>query len=270
MDHPLFPGTVLSQPAASPPPSPAARAKPRVTHNVQILTGQKWLAPVSAMHERVRAEMPEACRHYLLPRPAAYYQKLLAGENGLLFGAFADEELVGSMALVWSGSFAKARSEGRLTCPDPQSRLKKKYAKGRVGIIQALGLSKDCLGRKLSCALLRAAVEAAEQQGCAHLFAQVAGDNALCWLRFMERDYAIVATWIDGHRRFLLRRQTPDEKARLLQGADLAHRQTYDKDYAALPALLAEITARAAQGDTVLLDDNPAEPGALNVVFIER
>lgn len=243
-------------------PGPVARA----TYNVKKLTGSKWLAPVVAVHERVRAEMPEDRRFFLLPRSRTYYRDLLAEKTGVLFGAFADDELVGSMALVWAPSFAEARNTGALTCPKPVGRFGRKFSKGSAGIIQALGLRKVCLGRKLSCALLSAAIEAAGQQGCAHLFAQVAASNIMSWLRFMERDFAIVTTWDSGHRRFLLYRITPNEKTRLAGHA--MDRQILDKDYATLSTLLARVMAHVAQKGLVFLDNEPDSTDRV-VVFTE-
>lgn len=236
-------------------------------HGARILNGTAWLKPVVALHENVRASLPEHQRHFLLPKPESYFRDLLNGIDGMLFGFVADEELVGSMALVLCNSWQDAVSKGKLTAPDETGKLKKKYGKGHIGIIQAMGLTPPYVGRGLSRLLLQAAVHQAAETGCAHLFAQIAEQNTLSWLRFMDQDFAIVKAWTDGHRRFLMRWLPPAEKARLVKKAKPADRMSYAKTYAQMPAILAQLNARLKQNRMALLDTQSQSVGALNVVF---
>ncbi|MDD5585906.1 MAG: GNAT family N-acetyltransferase [Alphaproteobacteria bacterium] len=244
----------------------ASLASPLPTNGVGVLSGEIWLETVTALHEKVRAEMPESRRHFLLPKPPEYFRDLLNGKNGILFGAFADGELAGSMALVWEDSFAAARAAGRVTFPDTEGRLAKKYRKGSVGVIQAMGLQGAYMGRGFSRLLLQAAIDRAAQRGCAHLFAQAAEQNTLSWLRFLDQGFAIATAWTGGHRRFLLRWLSPEDRARLLRKNASVERRVFSKNYAQLPALLAELAARLAEGKIAFLDDRN-DSGGLPFVF---
>ncbi len=237
------------------------------SHGVQVLRGDGWLGAVVATHERVRDGMLPHQKHFLLPKPASYFRDLLNGIGGILFGVFSDDELVGSMALTWTDGFQDAKAKGRLTAPDKNGRLNKKYGKGRAAVIQSMGLVNPYMGRGFSRVLLQAAIENARQQGCDHVFAQVAEQNTLSWLRFMDQDFAIVSAWIDGHRRYLLKWLAPQEKEKLLKRAKPADRVSYGKSFAQLPALMAQISANVEKERMAFLDNRFGETGALNVVF---
>jgi GNAT superfamily N-acetyltransferase len=242
-----------------------AHAPGAATCNGRILTGSEWLDTVLALHNRVRAELPESRRHFLLPKTSDYFRALLEGKGGYLIGAFADDELVGSLALAINDSLASAHTTQRLTCPDANGHLAKTYGKGTVGVLQSMGVLSPFMGRGVSRALLQTALTKATRQGCAHVFAQIAAQNTLSWLRFMDRDFALIATWVSGHRRFLLRWLPPEEKTARLHHA--AHREGFIKNYSQMPALLAELTAELEQGRIVVPDNTPEEPGALSFVF---
>ncbi len=246
-------------------PSFSEEATP--SRGVQVLHGDGWLAAVVATHERVRTGMLPQQKHFLLPKPASYFHDLLNGIGGVLFGVFADDELVGLMALTWAASFLNAKAKGRLTAPDRSGQLNKKYGKGRVAIIQSMGLISPYMGRGFSRVLLQAAIDKARQNGCEHLFAQVAEQNSLSWLRFMDQGFAIVAAWVDGHRRYLLRWLPPEDKAKLLKHAKPADRVSYGKNFEQLPALMAQLTAHVEQGRVAFLDNRLEQTGAFNVVF---
>ena len=248
-------------------PSGKTRPKKRSAYEVRILSGLDQLERVTALHEQVRAEMPDTQRHFLLPKAPEYFRDLLTGKIGVLLGAFAEDELVGSMAVVWAASFASAHAEGRLTCPDSEARLAKKYRAGSAGIIQSMSVQSAYLGRGFSRTLIQAAIDQAKRRGCAHLFAQIAEQNTLSWLRFLDQDFAILAAWASGHRRFLLRWLPPEEKTRLINHAGPTDRHSIGKDYAQLPALLAQLEGRLEQGYMVFLDNRPDEAGALRFIF---
>jgi hypothetical protein len=244
-----------------PPPPPAA-----IANGVAILSGEKWLQTVTALHKRVRAEMPDSKRAFLLPRTPDFFRSLLTGKAGVLFGLFAGAELVGSMALLWADSFSGAREEGLITYPDADGRLAKKYRKGSVAVVQAMGLLNAYMGRGGSRALVQKALECARSHGCAHVFAQIAAQNTLSWLRFLDRGFAIAATWTSGHPRFLLRWLSPEDKAKLLRNSATIERHVYGNNYAQMPALLTELKARLGQGKLAFLDDRQ-DGGGLPFVF---
>lgn len=245
--------------------SPDQRAAPQ--NGVYVLSGTTWLDRVVALHEQVRSEMPEDQKHFLLQKSVSYFRELLTGATGLLFGAFANGELVGTTSLVWADSFEAACGAGKLTVPDPHKRLKKKYGKGRLGIMQSMGICSTGTGRGFSKALIQIVIEAAQKHGCAHLFTQIAEQNSLCWLRFLDHDYAIVTSWEKGHRRFLLRWLSPLEKAKRLRRVKPSGRQSFSKKYDQVAILLTQMVAQIERGNEVFLDNKPNDHAALNLVF---
>ena len=100
-------------------------------------------------------------------------------------------------------------------------------------------------------------------------FSQIADQNDLSWLRFLQQDFAIVTTWESGHRRFLLRRLLPKEKTKFLKQAQPADRHSYAKDYTQVPAILTELVAKLDRGLIAFLDTAAADPAALPFVFGE-
>jgi GNAT superfamily N-acetyltransferase len=248
-------------------PSVAATQKEPTACGTRVLTELDWLAPVVALHELVRAEMPDNQRHFLLPKPPEYFRALLTGKTGVLLGAFVNGDLIGSMALVWAETFAAALAAGRITYPDTDGRLTKLYRKGGTAVIQAMGLRNIHSGHGLSRSLLQAAIGLAGQRGCSHLCAQVAEQNALSWLRFLDQDFAIIAAWTGGHRRYLLRWLSSKDRAKLIRRSAPGDRLSFSKDYAQLPALLAQVTSVAAQGRIVFINNQQNESGALSFVF---
>jgi GNAT superfamily N-acetyltransferase len=241
------------------------------SEKTQTLTGDQWLEQVMALHLRVREEMPESQRPFLLPRTPEFFRDRLAGKGGALLGARNEEDrLVGFIAMSRADSFDKACADGRITCPDEDGKLAKAYSAGAVAVAQSLCVLNAFVGRGFSHALLDAAIDWAKQNGCAHLFAQTAAQNVLSWMRFLDKDFAIITAWENGHRRFLLRWLSVEAKAKLLRPRAVVGRHSYSKDYAQMPALMAEINARLAQGRTVFLDNKPGEENALSFVFARR
>jgi len=240
--------------------------KSATENEIRILAGMHWHQAVMSLHKQVREEMPQEQRHYLLPRTPEYFRDLLTGKSGLLLGAFADGGLVGSMALSMANGWTEAKERKLITFPDKSGALAKKYRKAAICVFQAMGLRQAYMGRKLSCSLLRAGIKAAVDYGCTHLFAQTAEQNALSWLRFMERGFAVIAAWSGGHSRFLLRWLPPEEKARLLLSATPENVEKYAKSYVMIPMLTARINAGTAQGKTVFLASNNRESEFLTLV----
>ena len=236
-------------------------------NGLQVLSGDIWLARVVELHNRVRAEMPETQRHFLLPKHPSYFQDLLSGKTGALLGVLVHGELAGFMSVVRLDSFAAAHAQNRITCPDDHGHLAAAYGKGAVAVAQSLCVLNAYMGRSFSRTLVQGAVTWARQQGCPHLFAQVAEHNLMGWIRFMDQDFAIVATWESGHRRFLLSWQAPEERAALLRHPKGQH--VYRKDYAQIPALLTELRAKLEHGQTVLLDTRAGEGGAMHFTFVK-
>ncbi len=234
---------------------------------VQILSGLAWLDDVAALPDVVRASMAEAHRHWLLSKPRSYFEGLLTGATGLLIGALVRGELAGFAALVASEDFASARRLGQVTYPDPEGRANAAYGQGRVGVVQSLCVRRDYLGRALAGSIIRAAVEESRRQGRGHIFAQMADQNALSWMRFLGEGFGLVGTWETDCRRFLMRWFPPEERAAMLADAGLADRRLYRKDYGQIPALVADARHQVEAGRIVLLHDRPEEPGALHVVF---
>lgn len=232
---------------------------------VVVLSGADWLDSVEAIHKKVRAALSKDEQHFLLPKERAYFQALLLGEAGLLFGAFVGGQLAGTASLVWADSVEQALSAGKLTAHDANGKLKKKYGKGKVAVIQAMGVSKDFAGNSLSKWLLKAMVEKAVEMECKHIFAQVSARNTLSWLRFLDQDFAIVSTWRSDHNRFLLRWLCPQDKAKFLRRVKPMDRLTYNKDCNALPVLVTQLTRRLELGCTACLE--PGESDVLSVVY---
>ncbi len=244
---------------------PAHGALPH--YSSRTLVGEDWLDRVMALHAQVRAEMPESQRHFLLPKPPEYFRDLLTEKTGALVGVFVDEKLAGFMAVVRTESFAVAHAAGRITCPDDDGRLAAAFGVGEVGVCQSMCVLNAYLGRGMSRLQVQAAVAWARRHECRHLFAQVADQNMLSWMRFLDEDFSIVATWESGHRRFLLRWLPPEEKARQLRDATPLGLHVFRKDYAQVPALVAELTAKVQRGHIVFLDNMAHEAGALRFVF---
>lgn len=235
------------------------------TDGVHVLSGETWLKQVVGLHFQVRAEMPDSQRHFLLPKKPEYFGELLNGKTGVLLGAFVEGQLAGFMAVTRSENFAAAHAENRITCPDDDGKLAKAFGDGAVAVGQSMCALVAHMGRGISRTLIQNAAVWARQNDCAHLFAQVADQNITGWMRFMEQNFAVIATWESGHRRFLLRHMSAEERAEKIRHAVGQH--VYRKDYAQIPALVAEINAKLEHGYIAFLDDKPAEAGAMHFVF---
>jgi len=246
----------------------ASRTVDRPT--VQILTESSWLEPLMSLHLQVRNEMPRAQSHYLLPKNLDYFRDLLAGKDGVIFGVFSKGCLVSSMAFVHAKSFATAHIDGKITCPDPSGELAQFFGNGTVGVIQSLCVRNNYLGRGYSRALIDAGVAFCKEKTYSHLFAQVAAQNTLSWLRFLDHGFGIVASWKSGHRRFLLRWFPPAEKARLIKAARPPDRHSYSKNYSQMPAALSELSAKLKKGYIILLNNKEEKSRSLPFVFSPR
>jgi len=244
-----------------------ANSKTANRQRARILSGASWLGSVLSLHLQVRSDLPRPQSHFLLPKTAEYFRKLLDGKGGVLFGLVSQNRLVGSMAVLRANSFEAARTGEILTCPDPQGKISASFGEGAVAAVQSLCVKNNHFGRGYSRALIDAAIQWAQDNGCRHLFAQVAAQNTLSWLRFLDHDFAIVSAWKYGHRRFLLRRVSPEEKEHLLRAAASADRHSYRKDYSQMPAALAELSSRLGKGHMVLLNNKHKEAKALPFVF---
>jgi hypothetical protein len=238
--------------------------------STQILAGLEWLPKIMALHQAVRAEMPEAKRHVLIPKTEAYFRDLLTGKTGVVFGVVAQGKLVGFMNGVRCTSFGQAQAEGFLTCPDTDGSIAAAYGKGSVAVAQSLCVLNAFGGRGFSHALIRAFVVWGTHEKFTHLFAQIAQENAPSWMRFMSYDFAIVDGWIGGHKRFLLRWMSASEKAAQMGRATTSDLHSVNKDYAELPALLAVIGAMLPRGRIVMASGAEPSSTKLDLVFGQK
>lgn len=232
---------------------------------IQKLIGEGWNQKALELHKQVRSEMPDDQRHWLLPKEIGYFDKILCGQNSALLGVLDGEMLAGFMAVLADNNFAIAHAEGRITIPDDGGKLSKLYGEGKVAVCQSLAVLNKYFGRGISRHLVRAYIEWAQTQKCQHLFTQIADQNFLSWLRFLQEDFALCGTWVAGHRRFFLRHLQPAEKSELVENAKPQDKHSFAKDQAIFPAMLTELTAKVASGKFVVLVQ-PDDRAALHFV----
>jgi GNAT superfamily N-acetyltransferase len=238
--------------------------------DLRILSGLGWLDQVVAVHRAVRAEMPPAQRHCLMEKSEAYFRDLLTGAKGVLFGVVLGEQVVGFMGVVRQPSFAAAKAAHAITCPDEDGQLAAVYGDVPVAVAQSLCVLKAHGGKGYSHALIKAVAAWAEAEGYAHLFAQIAQENVVSWMRFLANRFAIVAGWTSGHARFLMRHMSQAEISRQMGRALKSDLTSVKKDYAELPALLVVIGAMLRKKRIVLAHGAEPSSDRLNLVFGTR
>lgn len=181
---------------------------------VEILANPCWAGACLALHGAVREGLAVSERQALLPRDKAYFENLLSGRGGFLFGAFAGMEMVGLVALREEKTLAVALEKRILTCSFGPDGAEEPPREAWIQVVQSLCVHPDFARQKVSCFLLKAALAQASQRKGGVLFAQVAESNQTSWLQFMAHDFAIVGRWTAGHARYLLRHFTPEQRAK--------------------------------------------------------
>lgn len=175
-----------------------------VQFSVKELTGNEWLDKVVSLHERVKSELSDSQRNHLLPKTTEYFNNLLSSVTGTLLGAFADDELIGSISLVSALSFDDACKKNYITALDPTGNLLKLYGEGTVSVVQSLCVLNSYAGNNISTMLLEQAIIVAKSKKVDQVFAQVASDNKSGFSKFAAERFEIIDTWESGHCRFLL------------------------------------------------------------------
>ena len=57
-------------------------------------------ADVLGLHEATRAALPEEQKMFVLPQPASYFEKFLAGKSGLMLGVRAGGKLIAQLVVM--------------------------------------------------------------------------------------------------------------------------------------------------------------------------
>ncbi len=235
-------------------PEPSFFGKLGTKGRVQLLQGAEWLAPIMALHHRVRTDMPEAEKKFLLARPADYFRPLLQGEGGCALGAIVGGKLVGMVAVRTADHFTAAQAKTLVTYPDADGAVAALCKEQKVAVLQSLCLHGNWTGQGYSRALIEAALLWCDRQGIGQIFAQTAEANSLCWLKFLQQDFAILGQWTNGHSRYLLKRLTPREKMKKLLEALPQDRILLNKDYSVLATAIAQLSQRLKAGGMLVLD----------------
>ncbi|MDX9690493.1 MAG: GNAT family N-acetyltransferase [Proteobacteria bacterium] len=173
------------------------------------LKSKAWLDVVEDLHIRIHSEIPQEHKHALLPRTRSYFQELLTGNNGALWGVFDEEtnNLVGMCAVQLCPNWVAAKVAGRITYPDLDGYFWRLCAEDRVAVIQSLGVLRSSHGKRMAQGLIQDACLWAYSQQCTHVFAQIAQDNNCSWAKFVRQGFSIVADWKAGHPRYMLYRE---------------------------------------------------------------
>lgn len=175
--------------------------------STQILDSEVWLPSVCALHHAVLEALPSGKRHFLKPKTSSYFASLLAGEKGLLIGAFEGQDLVGMTALCYAPSFGEACHAGLVTYLDPVGEVAASCEEKKVGVVQSLCVLPGSGNGGLCPMLLQSAIFEAEKARVGVLFSQVAEDNFVGKKKFEEQGFNSVALWTNGHGRHLMKRK---------------------------------------------------------------
>ena len=234
---------------------------------IKPLMAKGWLEPVYALHNQVREELPEEKKGSLLVRPPEYFDDLIAGRTGALFGAMVEGKLAGMVAVFKSESWSAAIAAGRLTYPDLDGGVKASCGHGTVGIIQSLCVLKEYKNNGIAQELIEAAKGWSKDNNCAQLFSQVGQSNVCSWVQFMKQGFEIAEGWngVD-HSRYLLR--LAEEKALKSESKyiSIAKSLVYP-DGAARRFLNPVLNAQLGAGGSVRLDASRSTKGALHFVL---
>lgn len=148
------------------------------------------------LHEKVRSQLKEGQKLFLLPKSWKYFHDLLNGKTGILLGIMSDEKLVGMTAVVRADGFFSAINKGALTCPYKHEKLPKGIESGKIAVVQSLCVLKEYGGNGYSDALLEEATNHAIEINCKHLVAQSSESNKAGVDSFISQGFAITANWV--------------------------------------------------------------------------
>jgi ribosomal protein S18 acetylase RimI-like enzyme len=171
----------------------------------QLTSPATSVSAASLLHAQVREELPDEKKHALLPRPEAFFQNLLSGKTGALFGAFDGSELVGMVAVLPASSWQAACQAKLVGYPDADGAVAQECGEGAVGVIQSLCVLKKAKGQGVALDLIKAALAFAQEKEIHTLFAQVASDNTCSCVQFIKASFAVAATWPAPYEKHLLR-----------------------------------------------------------------
>lgn len=163
-----------------------------------------WLPDILALHQSVRASLSDANKHLLLERTPCYFEKLLAGKTGTIYGAFIGPDLVGMAGALRHESAAAAAEANNLTCPPDILDAATPHKTKSAVILQSLCVHPDFSGRRVAGFLIDKVVAEAKTTG-AEVFAQISSANSRSWKPFLHQGFSLVGYWKNGHSRFLTR-----------------------------------------------------------------
>jgi|GEM_PF-1576804 len=161
------------------------------TARISILDGSD-LPDVIALHESVRAALPDDKKRFLLPRGVAYFQNLLGRLTGLMIGIRADNVLVAQMAMAGPLTLREAIALQTISRGD---NILYHHASltDSVIVIKSLAAHPDWRGNDLGRNLLSFGLETPLAQVADHVFSQVAAGNRRSIGSFARQHFGIVA-----------------------------------------------------------------------------
>lgn len=186
-----------------------------------VLSSSQWLDAVYTTHQKALAALSEHQKHFLLPKPRAYFEALLNGEGGAIIGAINTKgKLAGFCAVVRKANWQEARDTRAVTCLDENQNVAAQCGDDEIVVVQSFCVKPTSQGRAFSQGILESAFLWAQQQVCAsgkcQVVAQVSTDNQCGWTKFMRARCAMESTWTEDvggtyRSKFLLRHMSQAE-----------------------------------------------------------
>jgi GNAT superfamily N-acetyltransferase len=144
---------------------------------------------------------------FVLPQPAGYFEKFLAGQGGTIIGFRAEGNLVGQIVLMGPMTLEEAIDKNAIT----RSEVTFHHANPSepVVIAKSMAVHPDWQGNGLSQHLLQTALAQPMARAADHVFAQVSAGNMRSWELFLRNGFGIVAAGLDpgdGQPRFVLQK----------------------------------------------------------------
>ena len=167
----------------------------------------RHLDEVLALQDITRAALPEGQKMFVLPQPAAYFEKLLKRENGLMVGIRVDGKLVAQIVLMGPMTLEEAIDRNAITRSDVM--FHHAAPTETVVVAKSMAVHPDLRGNGLSQHLLQAMLAQPVARIADHVFAQISVENNRSWELFMRNGFSIVAAAIDpvdNKARFVLQK----------------------------------------------------------------
>ncbi|MDX2028470.1 MAG: GNAT family N-acetyltransferase [Alphaproteobacteria bacterium] len=165
------------------------------------------LSEVLALQDATRAALPDDQKMFVLPQPSAYFEKLLARENGLMLGMRVDGKLVAQIALMGPLTLEEAMDKNIITRNDVA--FHHAGPSESVIVMKSMSVHPEWGGNGLSQHLLQAALGLPSVRVADHVFAQISAENNRSWALFLRNGFGIVAAAVDPQDkkpRFVLQR----------------------------------------------------------------